>query len=173
MAEDKKNQVCLIIIKPDGLLKSLTGNIISALSETKLKIIGAKIVSVTKELAENHYSELKQKKPHVFEATIKYIMGEFHTRRVLALVYYGEDAIAKVRDIVGKTNPEDADPISIRGKYGRINSKTGVLENCIHASDSEQNAEREIKLWFKPLEIVMDLYPVKKVKKECESVEWN
>jgi nucleoside-diphosphate kinase len=74
---------------------------------------------------------------------------------------------------VGSTNPEEADPISIRGRYGRINSKTGVLENCIHASDSEENAEKEIKLWFKPEEIVVDLYPVKSIKKEVESKDWK
>jgi nucleoside-diphosphate kinase len=167
------NQACLVIIKPDGLVKSLTGNIISALSEAKLKIIGAKIVSVSKELAEKHYSELKLKKPQVFENTIKYIMGEFHTNRVLVLVYFGEDAIEKIRSIVGKTNPEEADPISIRGKYGRINSKTGVLENCLHASDSLENAEREIKLWFKPEEIVLEIYPVKTAKKQVEVKEWT
>lgn len=166
------DQSCLIIIKPDGLVKSLTGNIISALSEAKLKIIGTKIVSVKRELAEKHYSELKIKKPQVFENTIKYMMGEFHTNRVLALVYFGDNAIEKIRAIIGKTNPEEADPVSIRGKYGRINSKTGVLENCIHASDSPENAEREIKLWFNPEEIVIDLYPVKTTKKQLEIKEW-
>jgi nucleoside-diphosphate kinase len=95
-------EACLVIIKPDGLLKSLTGNIINELSEAKLKIIGAKIVSVPKELAEKHYAELKVKKPHVYENTIKYIMGEFHTNRVLALVYFGENAIEKIRTITAK-----------------------------------------------------------------------
>jgi nucleoside-diphosphate kinase len=166
------DQSCLIIIKPDGLVKSLTGNIISALSEAKLKIIGAKIVSVKRELAEQHYAELKIKKPQVFENTIKYIMGEFHTNRVLVLVYFGDNAIEKIRAIVGKTNPEEADPVTIRGKYGRINSKTGVLENCIHASDSPENAEREIKLWFKPEEIVLDIYPTKIAKRQIEVKEW-
>ena len=77
-------QQCLILIKPDGLVKSLTGNIISTLSETKLKIVGAKIVKVSKELAEKHYSELKEKlsKKHgknqgeeIFKGIIKYIKG--------------------------------------------------------------------------------------------------
>lgn len=166
-------QSCLIIIKPDGLLKSLTGNIISKLSESELKIIGAKIVSVPQELAEKHYEKLKEEKPDVFEEVIRYIMGEYHTPRVLAMVYHGEDAIAKIRKITGVTNPEDADPISIRGKYGRVNSKTGVFENCIHASDSEENAEKEIKLWFKPHEIVTELYPVKKAQEQIEFLDWE
>ncbi len=168
------NEQCLILIKPDGLVKSLTGNIITSLSETKLKIVGAKIVKVSRELAEKHYGELKIKKPEVFEATINYMMGKFHTDRVLALVYSGEDSIKKVREIVGPTNPEEANPVSIRGKYGRINSKTGVLENCMHASDSKESAEREIKLWFKPDELVEIIFPVKKLTKEnLEVLEWE
>ncbi len=150
----KQNETSLILIKPDGLIKSLTGNIISKLSETELKIVGAKVVKVPKKLAEEHYKHLKKEKPDVFEEVVKYIMGEYHTDRVFAMVYKGEDAINKIRKIVGKTNPEKAKPISIRGKYGRINSETGVFENVIHASDSAKNAEKEIKLWFNSKEIV-------------------
>ncbi len=167
------NEACLILIKPDALLKSITGNIITALSETKLRIIGAKIVSVKKELAEKHYEELKSKRPDVFEHTLRYIMGEYHTPRVLAMIYYGDDSIKKVREIVGKTNPEEADATTIRGKYGRINSKTGVFENVIHASDSPKSAEKEIKLWFNPDEIVEDIYPSKTVKKEVQQKVWK
>ena len=173
------NEACLILVKPDGLLKSLTGNIITALSEAKLRILGAKIVSVKEELAEQHYAELKDKKPKIFEAVLKYITGQYHTPRVLAMVYYGEDAIAKVRTIVGKTDPEEADPTTIRGRYGRVHSKTGVFENCIHASDSPKNAEKEIKLWFDPEEIVSpgddlkEIYPVKVSKEEVDVVRWD
>jgi nucleoside-diphosphate kinase len=146
-------QQSLVIIKPDGLAKSLTGNILTALSETKLKIVGAKIMKVPRQLAEEHYNELKNQKPHVFESAIRYLMGEFHADRILALVYHGEDAVEKIRKICGATNPEEAEPTTIRGKYGRINSKTGVFENVIHASDSEQSAFREINLWFRPEEL--------------------
>lgn len=149
-----KEEQTLIIIKPDGLIKSLTGNIITALSETKLRIVGAKVVKVSEELAEKHYSHIKDSKPEIFEATKKYIMGDYHTPRVLAMVYKGPEAINKVREICGSTHPEEAHPISIRGKYGRINSKTGVWENVIHASDSLENAEKEIKLWFNDEELV-------------------
>jgi nucleoside-diphosphate kinase len=175
-------QQCLVLIKPDGLVKSLTGNIISALSEAKLKIVGAKIVKVSRELAEKHYSELKeaQVKKHgkekgaeIFESVIKYIQGEFHTGRVLALVYHGEDAISKIRLLAGSTNPEDADPTTIRGKYGRINSKTKVFENVIHCSDSEDSAKKEIKLWFKPEEISEEAYPTKRVKVSGEITVWD
>ncbi|MFZ5801328.1 MAG: nucleoside-diphosphate kinase, partial [Candidatus Omnitrophota bacterium] len=82
------NQQTLILIKPDGLVKSLTGNILTRLSETKLEIVAAKMVRVTEELALKHYAHL-QDKPF-FPALMKYIQGELHERRkVMALVYWG------------------------------------------------------------------------------------
>ncbi|MFA4981980.1 MAG: nucleoside-diphosphate kinase [Candidatus Omnitrophota bacterium] len=162
-------QQTLILIKPDGLKKSLTGNVLTRLSETKLDIVAAKIVKVTRELAEQHYASLKDKP--FFEDLLKYLMGEYHKKKVMALVYWGEDAIAKVRQICGATNPEEADPVSIRGAYGRITTK-GVYENVIHASANQEDAEREIKLWFQPDEIIADLYPAKNVKKTVERSTW-
>ena len=154
----------LVIIKPDGLVKSLTGNIISRLSETHLIIIGAKILYVSDELARQHYKHLSDKP--FFDELIHYLRGDVHnTHRVLALIYQGEGAIAKVREIVGDTNPEKANPVSIRGAYGRITT-TGVFENVVHASSSVEDAETEIKLWFKPAEIVGDIYPTKEVVRE-------
>ena len=163
------NQSTLILIKPDGLKKSLTGNVLTRLSETKLDIVGTRIVKVSKELAEQHYIMLKDKP--FFEDLLKYIMGEYHKKKVMALVYYGEDAIQKVRNICGATNPEEADPVSIRGAYGRITTK-GVYENVIHASTNPEEAEREIKLWFEPDEIIVDLYLTRTVKKTVERRVW-
>ena len=154
------DEATLVIIKPDGLVKSLTGNILTRLSETRLTIIAAKICHVSRELAEEHYKFLKDKP--FFEELIRYIMGEYHTKRVLAMVYHGDDAIQKVRQICGSTNPEEADPVSIRGSYGRITTK-GVYENAIHASANKEDAEREIKLWFSPSEVVENLYPTKEI----------
>jgi len=162
-------QSTLVLIKPDGLKKSLTGNILTRLSETKLEIIGARIVKVSRALAEEHYIMLKDKP--FFDDLLNYIMGEYHKKKVMALVYYGKDAIRKVRDICGSTNPEEADPVSIRGAYGRITTK-GVYENAIHASANPEEAEREIKLWFTPDEIIADLYPAKKDKKNIEMRVW-
>jgi nucleoside-diphosphate kinase len=153
------DQATLVLIKPDGLKKSLTGNILTRLSETKLEIIAAKMVRVSKGLAEKHYGHLKEKS--FFNELIKYIMGELHDRKkVMAMVYWGEDAIQKVRELAGETNPEEANPVSIRGQYGRITTK-GVYENVIHASTNDIESEREIKLWFEPDEIIVDLYPTK------------
>src|SRR4030042_4904387 len=157
----------LVIIKPDGLIKSLTGNILSRLSETKLIIIGAKVVQVTDKLAREHYKHLMDKP--FFEELVHYIMGDVHhTHRVLALVYQGENAIAKVREIVGDTNPEKANPVSIRGAYGRITT-SGVFENVVHASSTPEDAEHEIKLWFTPAEVVGEIYPTKGVVREKTS----
>ena len=162
-------QSTLVLIKPDGLNKSLTGNVLTRLSETKLEIVACRIVQVSKKLAEEHYSML-QDKPF-FDDLIKYLMGEYHKKKVMALVYWGEDAIAKVRKICGATNPEEADPVSIRGAYGRITTK-GVYENVIHASTNPEDSEREIKLWFSPDEIIVDLYPTKMAKQSCETKVW-
>lgn len=154
----------LVLIKPDGLKKSLTGNILTRLSETKLEIVAAKITRVTRELAESHYIHMKDKP--FYEELIKYIRGELHQRRkVMAMVYWGEDAISKVRELAGATNPEEADPVSIRGAYGRITTK-GVYENVIHTSRDKKEAEREIKLWFSPEEIIVNLYPTKVIMKD-------
>ncbi|MFA4854815.1 MAG: nucleoside-diphosphate kinase [Candidatus Omnitrophota bacterium] len=165
------NQAVLILIKPDGLKKSLTGNILTRLSETKLEIVAAKMVRVSQELAQEHYKHLKDKP--FFKEIIKYLQGELHDRKkVMALVYWGRDAIKKCRDLAGATNPEEAEPTSIRGSYGRITT-SGVYENVIHVSSNEPEAEREIKLWFGPADIIVDLYPAKEViQKEVRSKFW-
>jgi nucleoside-diphosphate kinase len=152
-------QQTLVLIKPDGLKKSLTGNILTRLSETKLEIVAAKIIRVNRKLAEEHYSHMKDKP--FFDELMKYLQGELHDRRkVMAMVYWGKDAIQKVRELAGATNPEEADSTSIRGSYGRITTK-GLYENVLHASTNPSEAEREIKLWFDPDEIIVDLYPTK------------
>jgi len=163
-------QQTLVLIKPDGIAKSLTGNIITELSDTGLIIAGAKIVQVTRELAEEHYQHLREEK--FFDELIRYIMGEFHVKRVLALVYHGENAVEKVRKVIGVTHPEQAEPTTIRGKYGRI-TKEGVFENVVHASENKKEAEREIKLWFRPKEITNTIYPTESKKVTKTEFFWK
>ena len=164
-------QHTLVLIKPDGLKKSLTGNILTRLSETKLMIIGAKVVQPNRELVEEHYRHMKNQP--FYEELVRYLMGEMHTPRVMAIVYRGEEAIQKVRQVCGATNPEEADPVSIRGAYGRITTK-GLYENVIHASSNESDAEREIKLWFKPEDLVVVPYPVREIEVEKQKVKiWS
>lgn len=165
-----ENQATLILIKPDGLKKSLTGNILTRLAEAKLEIVAAKMVRVSRELAIEHYQHLKDKP--FFEDVLRYLMGEFHDRRkVMALVYWGEGGTAKCRALAGATNPEEADPVSIRGSYGRITTR-GVYENVIHVSANREDAEREIRLWFEPDEVIVDLFPTRTVVETKEKRAW-
>lgn len=164
------NEATLVIVKPDGLKKSLTGDVLSRLSKTGLKIIGAKVIKVSQSLAGTHYAHLKDKS--FYKALIKYITGHLHgDNRVMALIYYGRNAIEKVREIAGATNPEEAEPTSIRGAYGRILT-SGLFENVVHASSDSGEAEREIKLWFEPHEIVRELYPTRSAEAPHEKKTW-
>ena len=165
-----KREATLVLIKPDGLVKSLTGNVLTRLSEAKLEIAAAKCVRVSRKLAEEHYKSL-QHKPFYSEL-ISYIMGKYHTRKkVLALAYVGNNAIKKVRELSGATNPEEADPTTIRGQYGRITT-TGIYENVMHSSANAEEAEREIKLWFQPDEIIFLLYPTKMAEVKTKKRVW-
>jgi nucleoside-diphosphate kinase len=165
---EEQTENTLVIVKPDGLKKSLTGNILTKLAEARFMIIGAKVLHVPRELAEKHYIHLKDKP--FFNDLIEYIQGKPYGpdfERVMALVYKGPNAIKRIREIAGATNPEEADSVSIRGAFGRITTK-GVFENVIHASSDTKDSEREIKLWFKPDEIVMEIYPTKIARTEAK-----
>jgi nucleoside-diphosphate kinase len=163
----------LVIFKPDCIHKSLTGNIITRLSEAHLRIIGAKVVKVSRELAEKHYAHLIDKP--FFNDLYDYFSGKIYGpdfERVLAFVYQGVDACGRVRRIAGATNPFEADATTIRGAYGRINPK-GVMENVLHSSDSIESAEIEIKNWFLPNEIIENIYPVKTIIEDAvERIVW-
>ncbi|MCX5797769.1 MAG: nucleoside-diphosphate kinase [Elusimicrobia bacterium] len=144
----------LILIKPDGLHRKLTGLTIDRLDAAGLAMVAAKMVSVSTELAEKHYAEHLGKP--FYPNLIKYIRGEFHglaDHRVLALVYRGEGCIAKVREVAGATNPEAAAPGTIRGSFGRVTT-AGQFENVLHASANPADAAREVALWFKDGEIL-------------------
>ncbi|MGA2066430.1 MAG: nucleoside-diphosphate kinase [Thermoguttaceae bacterium] len=166
----KELEQTLVLIKPDALKVSLTGYILSQFSEfhTGLCFAGAKIVHVTRMLAEEHYAEHKGKP--FYPPLIDYITGEVHyasnpqRRRVIAFIYCGPDAVKKVRAIAGPTNPHvarDRSPGTIRalGTIVPVKDKDGNvvgerMDNLVHASASDAEAEREIKLWFKPNDIM-------------------
>jgi len=143
----------LVLIKPDAIEKRICGLIIDRLERLGLVIAGAKVVALTEELARAHYSNLAGQPflPNV----VKFMMGDFNhisNHKIYAFVLQGEDAIAKVRACIGATNPEQAEPWTIRGNFGRI--ADGVMQNCVHASGSPEDAAREIALWFKPEEVI-------------------
>ncbi len=143
----------LVLIKPDAMAKQLAGIIIHDISKLNLKMIGLKLVNVQKHLAEKHYEEHKEKP--FYPDLLKYIMGEFHNvKSIIAIAYEGEDAIKRLREYAGKTNPDDANPLTLRGKYGKVNSKTNNFDNVMHISDSPQNGEKEIAIWFSKEELV-------------------
>ena len=148
----------LVLIKPDGLQKGLAGEVIGRIQRIGLRFVGAKVRKVSKEMAVEHYKHL-QDQPF-FPELIRFIPGELHGERysgILAFVVEGEDAIARVRELAGATHPEKADPMSVRGACGRIRTD-GIMENVLHASSDPSEAEREIKLWFSPEEILRPLY---------------
>ena len=168
--ENKKGlDQTLVLIKPDALKNSLTGYVLSQLSEfhSGLRFAGTRVVSVSRMLAEEHYAEHRGKV--FYPSLIEYIMGrihypdEPHKQRVIAIVYQGPDAVATVREIAGPTNPHDARhqrPGCIRS-LGTVVPLTDAqgnrigerMDNLIHASATRAEAEHEIKLWFKPADI--------------------
>ena len=147
-------QATLVLIKPDAVKRGLVGAVLSRLETLGLELIGAKAVRVSRALAEAHYQHLRGKP--FFEELLDHLQGKLHgVSSVLVLVYWGEDAIARVRQLAGATNPEQADPTSIRGALGRMTA-AGVMENLLHASADQQEVQRELVLWFKPEELLRD-----------------
>jgi nucleoside-diphosphate kinase len=143
----------LVLIKPDAMARKLFGIIMYDLAHLDLKMIGLKLVSVKKHLAEKHY-EVHKEKPF-YQDLLKYIMGEFHNvHSIIAIVYEGENAIKKLREYAGKTNPDEAEPSTLRGRYGKVNSKTNNFDNVMHISDSPESSEKEITIWFDEDELV-------------------
>jgi nucleoside-diphosphate kinase len=148
MADD----ATLVIIKPDAIQRGLAGAVWSRIETLRLDVIGAKAAQVSRELAETHYQQLRDKP--FFPQLVDYLQGKLHgTAYVLAFALRGEAAVARVRAVVGATNPEQADPTSIRGAFGRITTG-GVMENLVHASSDAAEGQREIALWFSPEELL-------------------
>jgi len=131
-----------VIIKPDAVQRALIGEIISRLERRGLHLVASKFLSVSQELAETHYS-VHMGKPF-YAGLVKYICSS----PVLAMVWEGENAVAAVRQTMGATNPLEATPGTIRHDFGLTTSR-----NLTHASDSVENGQKEIALWFKPEEI--------------------
>ncbi|HNX97278.1 MAG TPA: nucleoside-diphosphate kinase [Candidatus Aminicenantes bacterium] len=170
----------LVLIKPDGVELSLTGEVLTHLDREDLFLVGMRAVAVDPPLAAAHYTEHREKP--FYQDVIKYLCGGYHSFPwVYAFAFCGEDACAKIRAIVGKTDPMAIDPgrkiVTLRQKYGRnviVRDEEGRdriderghamvrFENILHASQREI-AEFEIKLWFSPAELLpgFRLYPVR------------
>ena len=151
------NQATLVVIKPDAIKRGLIGAVISKIEPLQLEVIGAKALPVSRELAEAHYKSIREKA--FFGEAVEHLRGTLHgVSYVLAFVLWGPDAIERVRQVTGATNPEKAEPCSIRGALGR-NLSTGLMENVLHSSSDPAEAEREIRLWFKPQELWREPFP--------------
>ena len=132
-----------LMVKPDGVQRGLVGEIMSRFEKKGLKLVAAKLMVIPKETAEKHYAEHKDKK--FFPSLISYITSG----PVCAMVWEGENAVQVCRNIMGKTNPQESAPGTIRGDYCMV---TGV--NIIHGSDSPESAAREIGIFFRPEDLV-------------------
>ncbi len=130
-------QRTFVMIKPDAVQRGLIGNIVSRFEQKGIKLVAMKLVSVSKELAEKHYGVHKGKP--FFEPTVEYITSS----PVVAMVLEGENIIEIVRGMMGKTNPVEAAPGTIRGDFGQF-----IGRNIVHGSDGLDTAEFEINLWF-------------------------
>ncbi|MBU8696290.1 nucleoside-diphosphate kinase [Bacillus pumilus] len=131
-----------LMVKPDGVERQLIGEIVSRFEKKGLQLVGAKLMSIPKEVAETHYGEHKEKP--FFGELVDFITSG----PVFAMVWQGEQVVDVTRQIIGKTNPKEALPGTIRGDYGLT-----VGKNIIHGSDSPESAEREINLFFKQEEL--------------------
>ena len=148
-------EATLVVFKPDAIKRGLVGAAYAKLEPLQLEIVGAKVTPVSQALAEEHYKHIKDKP--FFRETVDHLRGKLHgTTAVLALVLWGPEAVGRVRQVTGATNPEKADPMSIRGAYGR-NLSTGLMENVLHSSSDPEDAAREIRLWFQPHEMLRDI----------------
>lgn len=127
----------LIIVKPDGVKKKVIGEIISRFEKEDLNIEKLKMLRIDRELALKHYQDHKDKS--FFDILIEYITSG----PVVAMVISGNNAIRRVREIMGPTDPEKAERGTIRGDFGE-----DITVNVIHGSDSRENARREIELFF-------------------------
>ena len=127
----------LVLIKPDAVEQNIIGKIISFYEDAGLKIIALKMEQVERKVAEEHYKE------HYGKSFYNSLI-EFITRSPLcALIVEGENCIDKVREINGATNPKEQKEGTIRKRYAK-----GITENCVHATDSIESSEREMKIWF-------------------------
>ena len=133
----------LIIIKPDGVERGLIGPIISRFEQRGLKFIGMKLMQVSDELARKHYA-IHEGKPF-FEPLIQYITSS----PVVVMALAGPDAIKIARNTIGATKPSESAPGSIRGDFGMM-----VGRNLVHGSDSVENGQAEIALWFDESELL-------------------
>ena len=145
----------LLIIKPDGVQRNLTGEILKRFENIGLKLVGIKMVWVDEDFGARHYYDIKQRRG---EKVFNGLMGYITMGPVIAVVMEGVDAIEIVRKICGPTEPKAAQPGTIRGDFAHVSFGYSDLvgeavRNIVHASGTKDEAKNEIALWFKPEEM--------------------
>lgn len=132
-----------LMVKPDGVARRLVGEVISRLERKGLKLVAAKFMRISREHSKKHYAE------HVGKDFYKSLEDFITSGPVLAMVWEGESAITVARALMGKTDPKEALPGTIRGDLGIAKTK-----NIIHGSDGPESAKKEIALFFRPEELI-------------------
>lgn len=135
-------QRTLILIKPDGVQRHLVGAILSRFEQKGLRLVGLKLVSASRELAEKHYAVHKGKP--FYDSLLQFLTSG----PTVAIVLEGREAVTVARTMMGATDGTKAPPATIRGDYA-----LSVQNNLVHGSDSPENAATEIALWFRPEEL--------------------
>jgi nucleoside-diphosphate kinase len=133
----------LVLVKPDGVQRGLIGEVMIRLERRGLRLVAAKFLKVSQELAETHYA-IHKGKPF-YDGLIEYITSA----PVMAMVWEGPNAVAAIRQTMGTTRPTEAAPGSLRHDFA-----LEIGRNLTHASDNGENSEKEVALWFKPGELV-------------------
>jgi nucleoside-diphosphate kinase len=133
----------LVLVKPDGVQRALIGEVISRLERRGLRLVAAKFMEVSRELADTHYA-IHKGKPF-YDGLISYITSA----PVMAMVWEGPNAVAAIRQTMGATRPTEAAPGSLRHDFA-----LEVGRNLTHASDTVENGASEVNLWFRQEELV-------------------
>ena len=134
---------CFVMLKPGVINRRIVGEVLSRLEKKGLNLVAMKMMTISDELAANHYAEHKEK------SFFKELTGYITSGPVVAMVWQGDNCVQIVRKLVGATKVEDGQPGTIRGDFC-----LHTPHNIIHASDSDESAKREINLFFKEDEII-------------------
>lgn len=151
----------LVLLKPDAVERGLIGEIISRFEKVGFRLMGMKLVQADEDLGKQHYFDVGQRHGEVIQ---KGLVEFITSGPIVAMVIEGINAVAKVRQMVGGTYPQEALPGTIRGDLAHVskdyaNERGIVVKNLVHASSSSEEAKRELELWFQPSEM-FDYEPV-------------
>lgn len=146
-----------VLVKPDGVNRGLVGQVLARFEQQDLQLTALDLRRPEQELVEAHYQE------HWDEDFYPALVDYLTDRWVVTAVFYGDSAVKTARDLVGDTNPPDADDGTIRGEFGedsmeQADREDRALRNVVHASEDADAARREIMLWFPDYELPMDVF---------------